>query len=98
MSDPHKLPAPSLSAEVTRGVYTGRVAVRSVPDLQRRPREPGRTYHVIGVSIYTADLIGLDAKVQMLRKAGLSWMSRSELIRIAAQQVDVDAVITAHRK
>ena len=101
------LPTPSLSATIDHGVYASRVtrvrkpraaqAVDATPKLQRLPRAAGRAYRVIGVSIYTADPIGLDAKVRILKRAGLTWMTRSELIRIAAQAVDVEAVIAAHR-
>ena len=53
------------------------------------PRVTERVYHVICISTYTADLLALDAKVELLKRAGHRRMSRSELIRraVAAYQI-----------
>ncbi len=46
----------------------------------------------IGVSTYPAALVELDAAVTRLKQAGIRRMSRSWLLRIALERLDVDAV------
>jgi len=47
----------------------------------------------IGVSTYPAQLVELDAAVSRLKQAGVRRMSRSWLLRIALERLDVDAVL-----
>lgn len=54
-------------------------------------------YKTVCISMYTADVDGLDAKVAELRRRGLSRMSKSQLIRIALEQLDLDRVETITR-
>jgi hypothetical protein len=56
-----------------------------------RPAKPTH-YKVICISLYNSDLMALDAKVAELKRRGLTKMSRSELIRFALAELDVDRV------
>ena len=47
-------------------------------------------YKVVCISLYTHDIEALDAKVQELKRRGLTKMSKSQLIRIALSQIDID--------
>lgn len=47
-------------------------------------------YKVICVSLYTRDLEAISAKVAELKRRGWTKMTRSELIRIACEKLDVD--------
>ncbi len=49
-------------------------------------------YKVICISIYTTDLQQLDAKVAELKKRGKTKMSKSELIRLALANLNIDEV------
>ncbi|MGA2447347.1 MAG: hypothetical protein ABTD50_01585 [Polyangiaceae bacterium] len=49
-------------------------------------------YRVICISLYTKDLERLDALVDELKARGLTKASRSALIRVALDQVDLDKV------
>jgi len=78
------------------GVGSGQVGTRqSTPRVN--PGSASRTaapaYTVIAVSTYPADLVALDAAVLRLKQAGIRRMSRSWLLRIALERLDVDAVL-----
>jgi hypothetical protein len=47
-------------------------------------------YKVICISMYTADIQGLDAKVAELKRRGWTKANKSQLIRIALAQLDLD--------
>ena len=49
-------------------------------------------YRVICISLYTKDLERLDALVDELKARGVTKASRSALIRVALDQVDLDKV------
>jgi hypothetical protein len=51
-----------------------------------------RHYKVICISMYTRDLDDLGAKVAELKRRGLTKMSKSELIRVALQRLDIAAL------
>lgn len=54
---------------------------------------PSPKYKVICISMYIDDVSALTNAVKRCRRAGLSRMSKSQLIRIALQRLDLDAVI-----
>lgn len=49
-------------------------------------------YKVICISMYTRDIGLMEEKVAELRRRGLTKMSKSELIRIALSQLDLERV------
>jgi hypothetical protein len=51
-------------------------------------------YKVICISMYTRDIEELDAKVAELKRRGWTKASKSQLIRIALAQVDIDKLAT----
>ena len=71
----------------------------------RRPREPARPraasgqlkpthYKVICISMYTRDIEELEAKVAELKRRGWTKASKSQLIRLALSQIDLDKLAT----
>jgi hypothetical protein len=65
----------------------GRGSVRSAKVIDKPSH-----YKVICISLYTKDLERLDALVDELKARGLTKASRSALIRVALEQVDLDKV------
>lgn len=70
-------------------------------DTGSRRRAPSATakqkpthYKVICISIYTRDLEELDAKVAELKRRGWTKANKSQLIRLALSQVDLDKLPT----
>jgi hypothetical protein len=51
-------------------------------------------YKVICISMYTRDIEELEAKVAELKRRGWTKASKSQLIRIALSQVDLDRLAT----
>jgi hypothetical protein len=51
-------------------------------------------YKVICISMYTKDIEELDAKVAELKRRGWTKASKSQLIRIALSQIDLDKLTT----
>lgn len=49
-------------------------------------------YKVICISMYTRDLDELDAKVAELKRRGWTRASKSQLIRLALAQLDLDTL------
>jgi hypothetical protein len=64
----------------------------------RKPRatkQPRPThYKVICISMYTQDLEDLDAKVAELKRRGWTKANKSQLIRLALSQIDIDKLET----
>ena len=67
----------------------------------RKPRAPSGTkaprpthYKVICISMYTRDLEDLDAKVAELKRRGWTKANKSQLIRLALSQIDIDKLPT----
>ena|SRR5882724_7697910 len=65
------------------------------------PRRRGATgqakpthYKVICISMYTRDIEELEAKVAELKRRGWTKASKSQLIRLALSQVDLDKLAT----
>lgn len=68
-------------------------------DEPRKPRaaakQPRPThYKVICISMYTQDLEDLDAKVAELKRRGWTKANKSQLIRLALSQIDIDKLPT----
>ena len=85
--------------------YYGRRAARDGVDEPRTtaPRRAIATgtkgprpthYKVICISMYTRDLEELDAKVAELKRRGWTKASKSQLIRLALSQIDLDRLPT----
>ncbi|MGE0549776.1 MAG: hypothetical protein AB7O24_29735 [Kofleriaceae bacterium] len=58
-----------------------------------KPARPTH-YKVICISMYTRDLEELDAKVAELKRRGWTKASKSQLIRLALSQIDLDKITT----
>jgi hypothetical protein len=78
--------------------YYGRRAPPSTgDDPERRPRTPSEKpthYKVICISIYKRDLEELEAKVAELKRRGWTKANKSQLIRLALSQIDLDKLTT----
>jgi hypothetical protein len=62
----------------------------SAASKQARPTH----YKVICISMYTRDLEDLDAKVAELKRRGWTKANKSQLIRLALSQIDIDKLPT----
>jgi hypothetical protein len=60
------------------------------PNGQRKPTH----YKVICISMYTRDIEELEAKVAELKRRGWTKASKSQLIRLALSQIDLDKLAT----
>jgi len=81
--------------------YYGRrpVADDDTPPPRRRAatgtaKQKPTHYKVICISIYTRDLEELDAKVAELKRRGWTKANKSQLIRLALSQIDLDKLPT----
>lgn len=79
--------------------YYGRRAPVDGAPRARRGTSPGEKekpthYKVICISMYTRDLEELDAKVAELKRRGWTKANKSQLIRLALSQVDLDKLPT----
>ena len=73
----------------TRVVRRGRAGTAD-PTGKNRPTH----YKVICISMYTQDLEELDAKVAELKRRGWTKANKSQLIRLALTQIDLDKLPT----
>ncbi|HEY4243970.1 MAG TPA: hypothetical protein VGM88_29350 [Kofleriaceae bacterium] len=65
------------------------------PSARKRAAAPRPThYKVICISMYTQDLEELDAKVAELKRRGWTKANKSQLIRLALAQIDLDKLPT----
>jgi len=61
------------------------------PRRSKQPRKPKPThYKVICISMYTKDIENLEAKVAELKRRGHTKANKSQLIRMALNQIDID--------
>jgi hypothetical protein len=80
---------------LTEEYYGRRVAAGTSARLPRSPKAPRPThYKVICISMYTQDLEDLDAKVAELKRRGWTKANKSQLIRLALSQIDIDKLPT----
>ena len=93
-----------------RSVMRTRSSARSTTDVvatARQPTKPRKAraaaaasrprpthYKVICISMYTRDLEDLDAKVAELKRRGWTKANKSQLIRLALSQIDIDKLPT----
>jgi len=81
--------------------YYGRRARTSDPGLTPAPRRRSPNghlkpthYKVICISMYTRDIEELEAKVAELKRRGWTKANKSQLIRLALSQIDLDKLPT----
>jgi len=80
--------------------YYGRRRDGGPAEEPRKPRATGGKqtrpthYKVICISMYTRDLEDLDAKVAELKRRGWTKANKSQLIRLALSQIDIDKLPT----
>jgi hypothetical protein len=79
--------------------YYGRRARAPDPAPGPRRRSPNghlkpTHYKVICISMYTRDIEELEAKVAELKRRGWTKASKSQLIRLALSQIDLDKLTT----
>ena len=77
--------------------YYGKRADKTqpAPRVARGAKPPRPThYKVICISMYTRDLEDLDAKVAELKRRGWTKANKSQLIRLALSQIDIDKLPT----
>jgi len=78
------------SDEILRKEYYGATSDHESPRRKERPTH----YKVICISMYTRDLEELDAKVAELKRRGWTKANKSQLIRLALSQIDLDKLPT----
>ena len=88
----HHNPLSEADVILSEGFY-GRKTVVSEDDTVEKLSEKPTHYKVICISMYTKDLEQLDAKVAELKKRGWTKANKSQLIRIALSQVDIDKLV-----
>ncbi len=80
--------------------YYGRAREADEPRRRTRAQTADPTkerpthYKVICISMYTRDLEELDAKVAELKRRGWTKANKSQLIRLALSQIDLDKLPT----
>jgi hypothetical protein len=75
--------------------YYGRRSAPADPLPAKRAKQVRPThYKVICISMYTRDLEDLDAKVAELKRRGWTKANKSQLIRLALSQIDIDKLPT----
>ena len=79
--------------------YYGRRRDTASTGESRKQRGEGKAprpthYKVICISMYTQDLEDLDAKVAELKRRGWTKANKSQLIRLALSQIDIDKLPT----
>ena len=96
-------PLSDADAILTEEYYGRRPGAATTGTLDaRKPRGANGTgkqarpthYKVICISMYTQDLEDLDAKVAELKKRGWTKANKSQLIRLALSQIDIDKLTT----
>ena len=73
---------------ILRDDFYGRRASAPRPEAPDKPKPTH--YKVICISMYTRDLEELDAKVAELKRRGWTKANKSQLIRLALSQLDID--------
>lgn len=75
---------------LSENFYGGTTAPASSRRKRRSDKPKPVHYKVICISMYTRDIEELEAKVAELKKRGYTKANKSQLIRIALSQVDLD--------
>lgn len=81
---------------ILRDDFYGRAGPASEAPRRRRAETAPRPTHykVICISMYTQDIEELEAKVGELKKRGWTKANKSQLIRLALSQLDLDKLPT----
>jgi hypothetical protein len=92
-------PLADADAILSEEYYGRRQAPNSEPKKARTAAAAGKQprpthYKVICISMYTRDLEDLDAKVAELKRRGWTKANKSQLIRLALSQIDIDKLVT----
>lgn len=94
-------PLSDADAILTEEYYGRRRDGSESPDVSRNSKARGASkqprpthYKVICISMYTQDLEDLDAKVAELKRRGWTKANKSQLIRLALSQIDIDKLPT----
>lgn len=74
--------------------YYGRRPDAAAPRARRATAPKPTHYKVICISIYKQDLEELEAKVAELKRRGWTKANKSQLIRLALSQIDLDKLPT----
>jgi hypothetical protein len=83
-------PLSDADAILSEEYYGRRQGTEKAPAKAQRPTH----YKVICISMYTRDLEELDAKVAELKRRGWTKANKSQLIRLALAQIDIDKLPT----
>ena len=88
-------PLSDADAILSEEYYGRRTPAVPEPTAGKRGKQPRPThYKVICISMYTRDLEDLDAKVAELKRRGWTKANKSQLIRLALSQIDIDKLPT----
>ncbi|HET7506598.1 MAG TPA: hypothetical protein VFK02_36510 [Kofleriaceae bacterium] len=92
-------PLSDADAILTEEYYGRRARTEDGSAAGPRRRAPGGQikpthYKVICISMYTRDIEELEAKVAELKRRGWTKASKSQLIRLALSQIDLDKLAT----
>ena len=82
-----------IDADEVEGVLSGRF-YRDGTHVEPKTEGKPTHYKVICISMYTRDLEDLDAKVTELKRRGWTKANKSQLIRLALSQIDIDKLPT----
>jgi hypothetical protein len=77
-----------------RRLHTGEPAPGSAGRRRANGQLKPTHYKVICISMYTRDIEELEAKVAELKRRGWTKASKSQLIRLALSQIDLDKLAT----
>jgi hypothetical protein len=86
-------PLSDADAILSEEYYGRRAETRGRGTAAAKPDRPTH-YKVICISIYTRDLEELEAKVAELKRRGWTKANKSQLIRLALSQIDLDKLPT----
>jgi len=88
-------PLSDADAILSEEYYGRRAGAPAAEPLPKRAKVTRPThYKVICISMYTRDLEDLDAKVAELKRRGWTKANKSQLIRLALSQIDIDKLPT----
>ncbi len=85
-------PLSEADAILTKDFYGRRASAPAAPKRKRHNggKEKPTHYKVICISMYTKDIENLEATVAELKRRGYTKANKSQLIRYALSQVDID--------
>lgn len=96
MSDSKSLnhdPLSDADTILSQDFYGQSEAEPAAPRRRRRSTKPKPThYKVICISMYTKDIERLEEKVAELKRRGYTKANKSQLIRMALNQIDLDKI------